>query len=76
MSREIEVEHENLVLSKELIDIYKKRISELENEVRELKSKLSDAPIYIMPQDPPKPRIRTVSELKTLLEIKSVPKVS
>ena len=75
MSDIIEVEHDNLILSKELIDVYKKRIEDLENEVRELKLQIKATPIYVIPQEPPRPRIRTFSELKTLLEVKSIPKV-
>jgi len=65
-----EVEHENLVLSQELISIYKKRISELENEIIELKSRLSLVPINLPPV-PMKRKVATISELSQILEDRS-----
>ena len=72
----IEVEHDNMMLSKELIEVYKKRISDLEAENIELRARLKNSPVYVIPiPNPNKPRVRTTSELKTLLETRSIPKV-
>jgi len=65
-----EVEHENLILGQELISLYKKRISELETEILQLKSLLSQAPIPLS-SAPTRRKIGTVSELRELLETRS-----
>ena len=64
-----EVEHENMVLSKELIDILKNRIKELEEENQGLKAIIATRPITEQPKVIHK--VATITELRTLLEAKS-----
>lgn len=68
-----EVEHENLVLGHKLIEVYEKRIAILEEENRELRLKLTQAPPYSPSPGliPNKRKISTISELRELLEIRS-----
>jgi len=65
-----EVEHENLILGNELITLYKKKISELEIEIIQLKSLLSQAPVPLT-LTPTRRKIGTVSELREILETRS-----
>lgn len=67
----IEVEHENLILGKKLIDMYEERIKALENEVNELKLKIYQPPVKSYPV-PHKHRLRTTSELIRALELRSL----
>jgi len=65
-----EVEHENLILGQELISLYKKKISELESEILQLKSLLSQSPIPVN-STPTRRKIGTISELREILETRS-----
>jgi len=65
-----EVEHENLVLAQELVNLYKKKISELESEILNLKSLLNQAPISVGPVQTRR-KVGTISELREILETRS-----
>jgi hypothetical protein len=65
-----EVEHENLVLAQELVNLYKKKISELESEILNLKSLLNQAPIPVGPVQTRR-KVGTISELREILETRS-----
>lgn len=65
-----EVEHDNLILGQKLIDVYEKRIALLEEENRDLRSKLTSIPLPIT-HIPIRRVIRTTSELRDILESRS-----
>lgn len=65
-----EIEHENLILGQELISLYKKKIYDLEAEIVQLKSLLTQAPIPL-PTQVNKRKVVTVSELREILEKRS-----
>lgn len=67
----IEVEHENQVLGKKLIELYEERIKRLEEENRVLQTKVYQVPVTITPVGNPKPKVRTMTELVKILEDRS-----
>jgi hypothetical protein len=65
-----EVEHDNLLLGQKLIEVYEQRIALLEEENRDLRSKLTSIPLPIT-HIPIRRVIRTTSELRDILESRS-----
>lgn len=68
-NKELEVEHQNLILGQKLIDLYEERIKTLTDENNTLRAQLSTVPNPVPVNI--RPTFRTLNQIKQALEKRS-----